>query len=155
MFDNIDNKIYSNTHTIYLEKMEKNLRQFLEGKAVRINRTGQDILIELDQESSGAILDEIKNNPELTVESLKNINIIGDGKKVYLLSEFSAADSDFSIILKIGLKEGEIQAGLKSIIDQFKDYYRTAEFYGPGKTGREEIYNYTIPGQVLHGSSAQ
>jgi len=52
MFDNIDNKIYSNPRAIYLEKMEKNLRQFLEGKAVRINRTGQDILIELDQESS-------------------------------------------------------------------------------------------------------
>ena len=152
MFDNIDNKIYSNPHAIYLEKMEKNLRQFLEGKAVRINRTGQDILIELDQESLGAILAEIKNNPELTVENLKNINIIGDGKKVYLLSEFSAADSDFSIILKIGLKEREIQAGLKNIIDQFKDHYRTAEFYGPEKTGREEIYNYTIPGQILYGS---
>lgn len=152
MFENIDNKIYSNPHTIYLEKMEKNLRQFLEDKAVRISRLGQDILIELDQENSGAVLTEIKNNPELTVESLKNINIIGDGKKAYLLSELSATDSDYSIILKIGLKEGEIQAGLKTIINQFKDHYRTAEFYGPGKTGGEEIYNYAIPGQILHGS---
>ncbi|HAJ95561.1 MAG TPA: hypothetical protein DCP02_04925, partial [Actinobacteria bacterium] len=152
MFENIGSKAYSNPHAIYLEKMEKNLRHFLEDKAVRVSRAGQDILIELDQKSSGAVLAEIKNNPELTVESLKNINIIGDRKKVYLLSELSAADSDYSIILKIGLKEGKTQAGLERIIDQFKDHYRNAEFYGPGRIGGEEIYNYTLPGQIMHGS---
>ena len=79
MFENVNNKAYSSPHTIYLEKTEKNLRQFLEDKADRISRMGHDILIELDQENSGAVLAEIKNNPELAVESLKSINIIEDG----------------------------------------------------------------------------
>ncbi len=152
MFENINKKVYSSPHALYLEKTEKNLRQFLEDKADRISRMGYDILVELDQENSGAVLAEIKNNPELAVENLKSINIIEDGKKVYLLSEFSISSPGYSIILKISMKEGMPQSGPESIINQFKDHYRTAGSCGPGRANGEEMYNYAVPGQIFNGS---
>lgn len=152
MFENIDNKTYFGPNNIYLEKTEKNLRQFFEDGSARISRAGQDILIELEQEDLKEVLAGIKSSPECVAECLKNINIIEDGKKAYLLAELSAAGSDYSIILKIGLQEGKIQSDLDNIIDQFKEHYRTTEFYESGDTGGEEAYNYTIPAQMLHGS---
>ncbi len=152
MFESINNKVYSSPRIICLERTEKILRQFLEDKAGRISRAGQDILVELDQEDAGAVIAEIKNNPELAVESLKSINIIEDGKKTCLLSEFSVSSPGYSIILKISMKERMLRSGLESIINQFKEYYGTAGFYKSGEKAGGETYNYNIPGQIFYGS---
>jgi hypothetical protein len=47
MFESLDNNIYSNPGGIYIERLDKNLRQLLEPMEGKISRAGKDILVEM------------------------------------------------------------------------------------------------------------
>ena len=76
MLEDIDKAIFSSPHDIYFERLDKNLRQFLEDKAGQIRRAGKDILVELDPGNVSSVLTELKNNPELSfVDGKQNVDV--------------------------------------------------------------------------------
>jgi NADH-quinone oxidoreductase subunit D len=148
MFEDIDKNIYSSPRDIYFERLDKDLRQFLEDKAMLISRAGKDILIELDPEKARIVLSELKDNPELSIDVLKNFGVIKNGGKSYLLSELMVADYGHSIILKT---EFTSERSFKDVVDVFREFYGTAENFYPAKAAGEEVYNLNIPGMMLYG----
>jgi NADH-quinone oxidoreductase subunit D len=148
MFD--DYSIYSDTGVIYLERLERNLRHFIEDKVSRIRRIGPDILIEMEHEYLDAVLQEIKNNPELSIGVLKSIKKIEDGYRAYILSELRSAGFDYSIILKIGLPGDEEEEIYRVVLEKFKNHYINAASYAPSKGDGEGVCNCVLPADMLN-----
>jgi NADH-quinone oxidoreductase subunit D len=145
-----DYGIYSDTGIIYMERLDKNLRHFIEDKVSRIKRVGPDILIEMEHEHLGEVLKEIKDNPELSIGILKSIKMIEDGNRAYVLSELSPAGFDYSIILKIGLDEDRAEEIYRIVLDRFKDHYINAESYARTKGEAEGLYNCILPADMFN-----
>jgi len=148
MFEDIDKKIYSNPRDIYMERLDKNLRQFLESEAASISRAGKDILVELDSAGLERVLSRLGDNPELAVDNLKNFKTLKRSGESFLLAELVAAEYDRSIILKISF------AGRKALQDMmgiFRKSFGSAEDFYPLKPAGEEVYNLRIPGMMLYG----
>jgi len=148
MTEDIGKMISSNPSDIYIERLVKNLRQSIGGRADRISRAGRDILVEIEQKDTEEVLSELRENPELSIDVLRNLKIIWDKDKSFLISELRVADYGSSILLKIGyLREKEFQ----DIIDILRGLNRGATNFYPLKTGDERAYDLELPGMMLYG----
>ena len=56
------------------DRLEKTLQQFLGNTASRILKTGQNILMEVDQEVLRPVLTEFTDNPEISLTVLKGLS---------------------------------------------------------------------------------
>ncbi len=70
MTEDIGKMISSNPSDIYIERLVKNLRQSIGGRADRISRAGRDILVEIEQKDTEEVLSELRENPELSIDVL-------------------------------------------------------------------------------------
>lgn len=143
---------YSSPGAIFQDMLEKNLQQFLGDRTGRIIKAGQDILIEVDSEDLGSVLTEIKNNPEISLTILKGLSP-GSGKGAdYIVADLSGPNLDFSLILKVRLKDGRRAKNHTAIASLFAQHYRPARSYLSGygsgnvKEPGAEVYNQEIKG---------
>ncbi|MES0341642.1 MAG: hypothetical protein ABUK08_04945, partial [Candidatus Humimicrobiaceae bacterium] len=74
MIEDIYNNGYSSPGAILQDRLEKTLQQFLGNSASRIIKTGQNILMEVDQEVLGPVLTELISNPEISLTILKGLS---------------------------------------------------------------------------------
>ncbi len=145
-----DYSIYSDTGVIYLERLERNLRHFIEDSVSGIRRVGSDILVEMEHGCLDAVLQEIKNNAELSIGILKNIKKIEDGHSTYVLSELRSEGFDYSIILKIRLPGDRDEEIYRVILEKFNNYYMNAELYGSSRKYAEGEYNCVLPADMFN-----
>ena len=113
MIKNIYNNGYSSPGAILQDRLEKTLRQFLENITSRIVKTGQDILMEVDQKDLEPVLTEFINNPEISLTVLKGLSSGGGfggssgGSKEAgnIIADLSGKNISFSLFLKVRLKD--------------------------------------------------
>lgn len=144
---------YSSPGAIFQDRLEKTLQQFLGDRASRIIKAGQDILIEVDSEDLGSVLTEIKNNPEISLTILKGLNSAGRKDADSIIADISGPNLDFSLILKVRLKDGRRAKNHTAIVSLFAQHYRPARSYlsgyyrsGNGGGPGAPIYNQEIKG---------
>ena len=137
--DNYNNG-YSSPGAIFQDRLEKTLQQFLGNSASRIIKAGQDILIEVDQEDLGSVLSELKNNPDISLTILKGLNPAGRKDAGNIIADLSGQNLDFSLILKIRLKDSRTAKNHTAIAGLFAQHYRPARSYlsGYGSDNRGE-----------------
>jgi NADH:ubiquinone oxidoreductase subunit D len=151
MFENIDNNIYSSPGGIYIERLDKSLRQFLEPKSGKISRAGKDVLVEIDQDQTEAVLKELKENPELSLSILKNARIIWEDGKSYLLLEIAAGEYDNAVILKTVFSG---KASKKIISESISKYYMMPALNTIQFDKEEKEFDLEFPGYMLTGPAS-
>jgi len=148
MLKETNNNIYSGPNNILLDRLDKDLRQFLENKADRIDRAGRDILIELKLKDLGSALAALKQNPDLSFGILKNIKVIWVDKKPCLFCELAAEYTDNEVLLKIKLPgEGSYDDAAEKI----GEYYRTRGHLSWIDDAEDKEFDLVIPGTMLAG----
>jgi NADH:ubiquinone oxidoreductase subunit D len=151
MFENIDNNIYSSPGGLYIERLDKSLRQFLEPKSGKISRAGKDVLVEIDQSQAEVVLKELKENPELSLSILKNTRIIWEDNESYLVLEITAGEYDNAVILKTGFSD---KSSLNVIAENLSKYYKMPALNTIQSDKEEKEYDLEFPGYMLTGLSS-
>ena len=123
------------------DRLEKTLQQFLGNTASRILKTGQNILMEVDQEVLRPVLTEFTGNPEISLTVLKGLSSGGGsggnsrgssgGSKEAgsIIADLSGKNISFSLFLKVRLKDGQINKNQTAIVRLFMQNYKQARFY--------------------------
>jgi len=148
MFESIESNIYSSPGGIYIERLDKSLRQFLDPEKGKISRAGKDILVEIDRDQVEAVLKELSQNPELSLNILKNARIIWEHGKSYLVCEITAGEYDNAVILKTGFSGN---TSLDAITGSISKYYRTPAPNDIQEDIQERKYDLELPGYMLAG----
>ncbi len=151
MFEKPDDNIYPGQGGIYAGRLEKDLRRSLGEKTIDITRAGKDILAVLDRDQIREVLSVLKNNAGLSIDVLRNLRIIWEDNKSFLLCEMRASEYDQSIILKIGYSG---QPAYRRLLEEIGGYYRVPAYTDPGGRAGGEAYDLKIPGSMLAGCSA-
>ena len=128
MIEDIYNNGYLPPGAILQDRLEKTLQQFLGNSASRIIKTGQDILMEVDQEVLGPVLTEFISNPEISVTVLKGLSSGGSKEAGSIIADLSGKNISFSIFLKVRLKDGQINKNHAAIVSLFAKRYRQTRF---------------------------
>jgi len=129
MIDNIYNKIYPSSKLIFVEEIRKNLEFVLKDKIVRIFRAGFDLLIEIPGENLRLVVKELKENPELKINSFQSIATYEAEGKNFLVVNLNSTARDVSVILKIEMSYEKMEKNYIEIMDILKEFYKAAGFY--------------------------
>ncbi len=148
MIKNIYNNGYSSPGAILQDRLEKTLRQFLENSTSRIVKTGQDILMEVDQKDLEPVLTEFINNPEISLTVLKGLSSGGGfggssgGSKEAgnIIADLSGKNISFSLFLKVRLRDEQINKNMAAVANLFAQNYR----YGNKVDPEAGAYNQTV-----------
>ena len=103
VLDDIYNHIYSTSKIVFLERIEKTLNLHLRDKVAGITKVGKELLLEVDAGSITVLLDELRNNKELELQSLRYLNEFTSKGKTYMILNFFSQSKNLSIIVKIGM----------------------------------------------------
>ena len=134
--DKVIEDIYNNGYlppgAIMQDRLEKTLQQFLGNSASRIIKTGQDILMEVDQEVLEPVLTEFISNPEISLTVLKGLSSGGSsaGSKEAgsMIADITGKNISFSLFLKVRLREGQTNKNQAAILSLLAQSYRRAGF---------------------------
>lgn len=129
MVDNIYNKIYSSSRTVFLEEIGEKLESILKDKIEHIRKIGLDLLIVVSKNNLFQVIKELKDNPDLKVNSFQSISVLTNDKKIYLILNLKSFDNDFSVLLKIEMSQREIEGDYREIIEILAKFYRAVKFY--------------------------
>ncbi len=129
MADNIYNKIYSSSRTLFLQEIGEKLKSILKDKIKYIRKIGLDLLIVVSKNNLYQIIKELKDNPDLKVNSFQSIAALTNGKKNFLIINLKSFDNDFSVLLKIEMSQREIEEDYREIIEILVKFYRAVKFY--------------------------
>jgi NADH-quinone oxidoreductase subunit D len=129
MFDDIYNKIYPSTEAVFMEEAGRNIELILKDKIKSVYRSGSELLIEVAKENIRDVIEELKENPELNVNSFRNINTYRSNDKNFMIINLSSTEKVFSVLLKVKISDTEAERNYFEIIDILKGFYRAAEFY--------------------------
>ncbi len=129
MVSDIYNRIYSSPKFEFMEEKEKNLESILKGKIKYISKAGLDLLIGLSKDNFYQIVKELKENPELQVNSFQSIDTYKSGENDFLIVNLKSFANDFSVLLKIEVPRGEMEKDCREIIDILEGFYGMVKFY--------------------------
>jgi NADH-quinone oxidoreductase subunit D len=137
VIEDIYNNRYSSPEAIMQDRLEKNLQQFLGNTASRILKTGQDILMEVDQEVLGSVLTEFTDNPEISLKVLKGLSSGGGSggssgvnkEAGSIIADITGKNINFSLFLKVRLKSGQINKNQTAVVSLFMQNYKQARIY--------------------------
>ncbi|MCJ7727819.1 MAG: hypothetical protein MUO96_04145, partial [Actinobacteria bacterium] len=101
MINNIYNRIYSPPKFMFMEGIEKNIEFILKDKIKNIFKAGQDLLIEVSKENLYQALKELKENPELKVNSFQSAATYKSIEKNFLIINLTSFVNNFSVLIKI------------------------------------------------------
>jgi len=135
--EDIYNNGYLPPGAILQDRLEKTLQQFLGNGASRIIKTGQDILMEVEQEFLGPVLTEFTSNTEISLTVLKGLSSGGGPKGSStgsketgsMIADITGKNISFSLFLKVRLRDGQINKNKVAIVNLFAQSYRQAGFY--------------------------
>jgi len=131
ILDDIYNRIYSTSKLVYLERIEKTLNLHLKDKIASIRKVGKELLLEADAGSMPSLLDELRNNKELDLQSLRYLNDFTSNGKTYLILNFFSQPKSLSIIIKVELPQ---DGSYYQIVGQIEKFYKAASFYREKET---------------------
>src|SRR3990170_8044309 len=129
MADSIYNRIYSSSRSVFMEETGENLEFILKDKIKYIFKTGLDLSIVVSKDNLYQTLKELKENPELKVNSFQSIAALKNGKKSFLIINLRSFDNDFSVLLKIEISQREIEEDYREIIEILVKFFRAVKFY--------------------------
>lgn len=129
MIDDIYNKIYSPPKFVLMEEIGKNLEFILKDKIKNIFKAGQDLLIEVSKENLYQVLKELKENPELKVNSFKSVATYKISKKNFLIINLTSFVNNFSVLIKIEISGRELENGCTEIVNILGEFYEPVNFY--------------------------
>ena len=130
MIDDIYNRIYPSSKSVFVEETERNLEFILKDKINHISRAGFDLLIEVPRGNLYMVVKELKENPELNANSFQSIAAYKNNKRNFLLVNLKSTPGDLSVLLKIEIPQKEIERSYIEIIGILKKFYKAAGFYG-------------------------
>src|SRR4030042_1237347 len=108
MIDDIYNRIYPSSKSVFVEETERNLEFILKDKINHISRAGFDLLIEVPRGNLYMVVKELKENPELNTNSFQSIAAYKNDKRNFLLVNLKSSPGDLSVLLKIEMPQKEI-----------------------------------------------
>lgn len=149
MFDDIYNKIYPSTKSVFMEEAGRNIEFILKDRINSICKSGLDLLIEVPQENIYEVLKELKENPQLNINSFQNINTYKSNGKNFLFINLKSTAGGFSVLLKIEMPPEEPERNYYQIIDILKGFYRAAGFYQ--RRDKSVPVDIKIPPGILDG----
>src|SRR4030042_1378249 len=129
MTDNIYNRIYSSSRTVFLEEKGERLESILKDKIKYIHKAGLDLLILVSKNNVYKSVKELKENPDLKVNSFQSIAALNNGKKSFLIINLKSFDNDFSVLLKIEISQREIEEDYREIIEMLEKFFKAVKFY--------------------------
>jgi len=129
MADNIYNRIYSSSRSVFMEETGENLEFILKDKIKYIFKTGLDLLIVVSKDNFYQTAKELKENPELKVNSFQSIAAFKSGKKNFLIVNLKSFDNDFSVLLKVEISQREMEKDYREIIEILEKFYKAVKFY--------------------------
>ena len=129
MADNIYNRIYSSSRTVFLEEKGERLESILKDKIKYIHKAGLDLLILVSKNNLYQIVKELKENPDLKVNSFQSIAVLNNSKKSFLIINLKSFDNDFSVLLKIEISQREIEEDYREIIEILVKFFKAVKFY--------------------------
>jgi NADH-quinone oxidoreductase subunit D len=129
MVNDIYNKIYYSPKFVFMGEIEKNLEFILKDKIKYIFKIGLDLLMGVSKDNFHETVKELKENPELRVNSFQSIDIYKSGKKNFLIVNLRSFINDFSILLKIEISQKEMEKDCEEIIDILGRFYKMVKFY--------------------------
>lgn len=129
ILDDIYNRIYSTSRLVFLERIEKTLNLLLSDKVASITKVGKELLLEVNAGSLPLLLDELRNNKELELQSLGYINGFTSNGKTYMILNFFSQGKNLSIIIKAEMAPGGLKNNYYQVIKQTEKFYEAASFY--------------------------
>ncbi len=127
--DDVYNRIYSTSRLVFLERIEKTLNLHLKDKVASIAKVGKELLLEVDAGSVSPLLDELRNNKELEIRSLRYLNDFTSNGKTYMILNFFSLDKNLSIIIKVKLPPGDPKSNNYQVVEQTEKFFKAAGFY--------------------------
>ncbi len=129
MVDNIYNEVYSSPESILVGEAEKNLEFVLKDRVKKVYRVGQDLLIEVSKENLYQVVKELKENPELQVNSFQSITAYRSKNKNFTMISLASLIYNLYFLIKIEISEKELRKGYPEIIDVLAGFYKAFNFY--------------------------
>ncbi len=130
MANEINNKIYSSPESIILvSEAVKNLEFVLKDRIKKIYRAGQDLLVEVSKENLYQVVKELKENPELQVNSFQSMAAYSSKNKYYVMISLVSFMNSLSFLIKIEISEKELKEGYPAIIDALAGFYGAVDSY--------------------------
>jgi NADH-quinone oxidoreductase subunit D len=151
MIDDIYNKIYPSSRSVYGEEIERNLEYILRDEIKKISRIGFDLLVEISPERLYTVIEKLKENSQLEINNFHGINTYKNEKGRFLLINLKSATGDISVLLKMEVSDEEPGKNYKESIDILKKFYKASAFYGPVEKIATGNYNIRITPGILDG----
>ncbi len=151
MIDNIYDKIYPSSKFTFMEETARNLEFILKDKINDIFKAGLDLLIEVPKDNFYSVVKELKENPELKINSFQSMSTYKSDKKNFLIVNLNSSINDFSVILKTEISSGESTRDYTEIINILGEFYKAASFYQYRDKIVPHSFNIKIPPGTLDG----
>ncbi len=151
MFDDIYSKIYPSAKSVFMEETERNLGFILKDKVIGVFKAGLDLLVEVSSDNFHDVVKELKENPELKVNSFQSVATYKRDNKIFMIADLSSTVNGFSVLLRTKISSKEAEKDYFKIIDILKKFYKAAGFYQ--RRAREDVSNpdIRIPPGILDG----
>ncbi len=151
MFDDGYGKIYPSSRSVFIEEAERNLVLILKDKAEGIFKIGFDLLVEVTIDNLHDVIKELKEHPELKVNSFQSIATYGNGDKLFALTGLSSALKGFSVLLRTEISASDKGRDYFQIVDILRKFYKTAGLYGNSNKKDKVKPDIKIPPGALDG----
>jgi NADH-quinone oxidoreductase subunit D len=129
MVEDIYSKEYSVPELILVGEAEKKVESVLKGKIKKINRAGQDLLIEISRENLNQVVRELKENPELQVNRFQGTALYRNKDKDFMQISLASFIYNFSFLIKLQVSQKESRRGCPEIIEELAGFYGAFDFY--------------------------
>jgi len=151
MFDNTYSKIYPSSRSVFIEEAERNLVLILKDKTDGIFKAGFDLLVEVAIDNLHEVVKELKENPELKVNSFQSVATYERDNKVFVLTGLSSALKGFSVLLRTKISNSDKERDYFQIIDILRKFYKAAGSYGNSNKKDNVSPDIKIPAGMLDG----
>lgn len=122
-------EIFETPKLTLTDEIEKSLRFHLGTKLNTIRKLGDEIFCEVVKENLASVLAEVKNKPELALESLNCIKLCGQDRSPFLIVSLYSVLNNFWLLIKVKLPYPVSRDEYNKTLDLIGSYFVQAKFY--------------------------
>lgn len=151
MIDSIYEKEFGSPHFVYLDRLEQALASSLAPRTPSIQKMGKDLLCEIDFAELNHFLTVLKDKPEFSIDSFKDIKLFWKSNKPYALIVLYSYENNFNLLIKSPLGDSGYRNCYFDFIEILTGHFPEAAFFRRHKPLDASQVNFSLYSQPAAG----
>ncbi|MDZ7838685.1 MAG: hypothetical protein U5N58_12445 [Actinomycetota bacterium] len=151
MVEKMFSKDFGSPHYVYIDRLEKKLVQNLGAKIGRIQKMGGNMLCEIGGSDLKNLLKELKDNPEFSISSFRDIKLFWKRGNPYALIVLYSYENNFNLLIRVPLSAESYRNLYFGLVQTTAEYFPEAGFFKRHKLLEREELDFSLYSQPASG----